>query len=253
MVSSPSKPPLQDCAPRPRGRPRRAIRRAGILFAASLGAACASPWPLAERDSFVPGNPPVLPPHLAVAEASLGTGGASFAALAYLRIRGGDIQAHFGAESGLTIMDLEVHGAVVDVRVVSPLAGPQGTADLLGADLRRMYGDLSVFGLGTVLPPARDVLEDAPEGDAPGRVAFPLPDGSWIVLSRASLGEGTVPSRAVLLGPDRIPRAEVDYLDPDSDGVPREVRLRDLVDGHRVDLEIVEVRLSPAEAGEKFP
>lgn len=248
MVASPSEPPRQDCAPWPRGLPLHAIRRAGILAAASLGAACASPWPLAGSDTFVPGSPPILPPHLAIAEASLGARGSSFAALAYLRIRGGDIQAHFGAESGLTITDLEVRGAAVRVRVASPLAGPQGTADLLGEDLRRLYGDLSVFGLGPGLPPAREVL-----GDAPGRVAFPLPGGSWIVLSRASIGEGTVPSRAVLLGPDRVARAEVEYLDPDASGIPREVRLRDLVDGHRVDMEIVEVRLPPMEAGERSP
>jgi hypothetical protein len=174
--------------------------------------------------------------------------GASFGALAYLGIREGDLRMHLGAESGLTILDLTVRGAEVRVQVESPLAGPPGLGAILGADLRRLYGDRSVFALGPGLPPAREVV-----GDPEGRVAFPLADGSWIALVPASLREGGVPSRATLLRPDRSAEAEVEYLDPDADRVPREVRLRDLVDGHRIVLEIFEVRPRPSAPGERAP
>ncbi len=194
------------------------------------------------------GTTPVLPPHLAVAEASLDLRGPRFGALAYIRVRPGDLRMHLGAESGLTILDLTVKGAKVTIEKASPLAGPPGLGEILGSDLRRLYGDRSVYALGAALPAARAVV-----GDSEGRVALPLPDGSWIALDPGSLEAGIPPARATLLRPDRTPEAEVEYLDPDPAHLPRELRLRDLLDGHRVVLEIVEVKERPAAAGGSAP
>jgi hypothetical protein len=204
--------------------------RTGLLLAVAALTGCASPWVLAEGTSAIDGAPPSLPPHLAVAEARITLRGREFPAMAWLRMGDGRIRGHLAADSGLTILDLTVQGAAIEVHRESPLAGPPGLGLLLGEDLRRVYGDRSLYALGGSWPPARAVL-----GDPVGRFALPLPDGSFLAVLRD-------PFRVTLLGADRVPEAEVDYLDPGPDGLPREVRLRDLVDGHAVLLDVVEVR-----------
>lgn len=239
----------RDTAERPAGDGAAArTARAGAFARLALGslalalAGCATRWTLADAGRAVHPPFPPIDPCRVVADVALTDARGELRAVAHISLSGdGRLRAHLGADSGLTILDVEIDGAAVRVHAESELGRLPGLRDRIVADLRRTLGDRSLLGLAGSGPDARSVV-----GDAAGRVALALPDGSWVavapeVLERPGHVAAAAPVRATLLRPSRAAEADVVYEDAGPDGVPRGIELTDLDDGHRLVLEVAEV------------
>ena len=218
-----------------RSRRTAAAQVAACVALSAALVSCASAWRLEARPAELSGDVPLIAPCEAVADAVIGGPTGDLAAVAYLsRPRDGQVRVHLGTDSGLTILDVEVEGAATRIHAQSALGGRPGFADVVAADLRRLLGDRSVFA--ATGRTGRRVLEDGPE-----RVALGLPDGSWAVVPAGGLRTGWTTLRVTLLGPGRVPEADIVYDDPGPGGLPRTLRLTDFDDGHTLSLDVQQV------------
>lgn len=173
-----------------------------------------------------------------VAQAVLSDARGSLEATAHVALSDAAVRAHLGASSGLTIFDLEVRGAETVVRSESEFGRMPGLRERVASDLRRLFGDRSVFGASAAPAVVRDVVG---AGAAPRRVALRLADGSWAVADADEVAARATSLRVTLLGADLREEAAVTYDDIADDGFPRSLRLDDLADGHRIELDVVQV------------
>jgi hypothetical protein len=201
--------------------------------------------PLAERD------PPSLTFHRAVEHVTLRVHGHEMEFVGY---RSYDtsrvVREQLLLESGISVLDVAVHRDE-DRRISgSVFESIPNFAETVMEDLRRTWGSRSVFDIGLAdlfggiysrSPAARPVT------DGNRRVlALPVDEGWWLAFD--SFDYPTAPLHVTLLDPTLVPQATIAYSEFDDDGVPREIRLVDLRDGHTLDVEVEEVHLIPMAA-----
>ncbi|MCE9634223.1 MAG: hypothetical protein K8T90_00830, partial [Planctomycetes bacterium] len=173
-----------------------------------------------------------------VAQAVLSDARGALEATAHVALSDTAVRVHLGTSSGLTIFDIEVRGAETAVRSESEFGRMPGLRERVASDLRRLFGDRSAFGADAASAVVRDVVGPAA---APRRVALRLADGSWAVADADELAARATSLRVTLLGADLREEAAVTYDDISDDGFPRSLRLDDLADGHRIELDVVQV------------
>ncbi len=227
----------------------------GLAAALLAAGGCASrAWRWAETGTtsdYVLGDmPPALPAHRAVERVTLHIGGHELEFVGYRACdpKSRDVRAQLLLDSGISAIDVEVHGA--ESRRVSGSAFeaiPNFAATAMD-DLRRTWGSRSVFGVrfefvswtmdGGNFSQTMRLVRD---GDRTFPTE-PLDDGSWLAVA-PGVRERIDPLHVTLLDRDLVPEATIDYSDFDADGVPREIRLVDYVHPHTLDVEVEEVRL----------
>jgi hypothetical protein len=239
----------------------RAWHRAAV--AVLLGACgCTSAWRFAGTE-LVAGRgdlPSAVPAHRAVERVTMRIRGHELEFIGYRTCDPAtrDVRAQLLLDSGISVLDVAVHGDE-DRRIAgSAFEAIPRLADIAMADLRRTWGARSVFCVRWWAPPE---LGDWPmfggvvwrtrrlvtDGDRT-LGAERLDDGSWLAVAPRD-AQRNDPLRITLLDRDLVPEATIDYSEFDEDDVPREIRLVDLRDGHALDVEVEEVRLVPAGDG----
>jgi len=207
---------------------------AGAVLLAATGAGCASSVELG------PASDPVeflrrLPPHREIQSVTISIADRKLPLVAHAAFEAaGEIRVHLGSEGGLTGMDIGIRGDRVTVYARSRLLDAGGLEVRVAGDLARVYGARSLFSTPGDAGPCRLV---AGSGD----VALPLPDGSWLTAPAGDLAPGSGRVRVRLLDPRRVPEAEILYEEFAPDGTPGTVTLRDLRDGHVLEIEVLEV------------
>jgi hypothetical protein len=216
----------------------RALAAAALL--GGTGTGCAAPVDLTGPVAR-PAHRPRLPPHREIQEVVILVGGRAVSAVAHLAVHeSGEVRVHVGTDTGLTGVDVGVRRGETRVYSENPWLGRPGMGSRVAADLERVFGDRSLFCAAR---------EDSPPpmASAAGELALPLGDGSFALVRPEDLAPGAGEVRVLLLDGGRIPEARIVYSDFGADGIPRSVTLADLRDGHRLEIEVVEVR--PPAAG----
>lgn len=190
---------------------------------------------------------PRLPAHRAVSEISIEWAGRSLALVGHLAIAShpGPVRAHIATDSGLTILDVEVEAAATRVHAETALAGTPQFAAAISADLARIYGSRSVFGL----PASSRIPATLRRGEGSWPAAQTA-DGSWI----ASPAVAPMPFRSieartidvVLLDSDGREEATVRYDDFDEHGIPLGVVLHALREGRVVTIDVISADVTPS-------
>jgi len=228
------------------------VKRWAAIAAVLFAGGCASrAWrfaddgpPLAERD------PPILTSHRAVERVTLRVRGHEMEFVGYRRYDASSVvREQLVLESGISVLDVAVHGDENRRNSGSVFEAIPDFAETVMEDLRRIWGSRSVFAIGFgdmfggayVRPrPARPVTDGTQR-----MLALPV-DREWRLAFDQRPYKSRDPLHAVLLDPRLVPEATIDYSDFDEDGVPREIHLVDLRDGHTLDVEVEEVVLLPA-------
>ena len=228
----------------------------GLLSAAALGAlvgpaGCSSAWHRVDEEPpfRLDRRPLELVAHRAVERVTLHIRGREFEFVGYRTCdpAAGDVRVQLLLESGISAIDVAVHGAQNERIAGSAFEAIPRFAEIAMEDLRRIWGSRSIFTLSV---PATG-FHVSPRGawslmKEPPYPALPLGDGTFLALPyEYETGERRMYS---ILGADLVGESRVEYSDFDENGVPRAISFTDLRDEHTLDIEIEEVRLAPAKA-----
>jgi len=229
------------------GRAKRWVALAATLVVA--GGCASRAWrfaddgpPLGERD------PPSLTFHRAVERVTLRVHGHEFEFVGY---RSYDtsrvVREQLLMESGISAFEVAVHGDENRHISGSAFESIPDFAETVMEDLRRTWGSRSVFAVGIAdifggvyvrLPAARPVTDGHRR-----LLSLPVDRGWWLAFE--NFDYPAAPLRVTLLDQALVPHATVAYSDFDENGVPREIHVVDLRDGHTLDVEVEEVHLIP--------
>jgi len=223
-----------------------------VAAALPAGGCGTSAWRLEESRFGVLEPPPRLPAHRAVERVTLRVGGREFEFVGYRTCDPDRREARVQLllDNGISVLDVAVRDDRDERISGGVFEAIPGLAGIAMADLRRTWGSRSLFAsvtsdVGTgVHPIGRDSRVSDGSATYP---AEPLDDGSYVAITQSSSDRTVRSVHVTLLGPGLVPEARIEYADFDDDGVPREVRLEDLLDGHTLDVEVEEVLLAPRE------
>lgn len=151
-------------------------------------------------------------------------------------------------DSGISVLDVAVHDGENERISGSAFEAIPRFADIAMEDLRRVWGSRSAFrgkrhgGYAA----GGNIYENVVEvSDGTRNLPARDVDAGWVAFEPRS-GNRVAPLHVTLLDADLVPEATIDYADFDEHGVPREIRLVDLRDGHTLDVEVEEVRVAGA-------
>lgn len=234
------------------------MRRTLLLVAAALVAGgCASRAWTRTSVPFVPDDEefPASPAHRAVERVTLRHSGREFEFVGYRACDpgNGEVRETLVLESGVSVLDVAAHGEADERISGGAFDAVPRFAETVLADLRRMWGSRSAFDVRRTWG-SRSVFDLC--SPKTGIRVMPLHgpyltagmpavamDGGWLAIAWSRYRPE--PLVATFLDVDLIPTWRVEYRDFDDNHVPREIHLVDLVDGHEVDVEVEEVRLTP--------
>jgi hypothetical protein len=237
---------------------------AGLVVALGGCASAPAAWRFAGGDTtFSRGDLPGAPPsHRAVERVTMRVHDHEFEFVGYRTCdpQTREVRTQLLLDSGISVLDVAVRDAENRRIAGSVFEAIPRFAETAMSDLRRTWGSRSVFGVRIERPELGDRPVAGGNILRSGRLvtdgdrtlpAECLDDGSWLAtVPRDRWMPGADPVRVTLLDRDLVPEATIDYSDFDDDGVPREIRLVDLRDGHTLDVEVEEVRLAEAKASE---
>jgi hypothetical protein len=219
-----------------------------IVVAAALAAGgCASGAWKAAGSSVVTEPALQLPAHRAVERVTMRIHGHELEFVGYRTVGPGarDVRAQLLLESGISALDVSVHGSEGRRISGSAFEAIPNFAETAMDDLRRTWGGRSIFGSsGSAFASggnlAREVvLVRNADRTLPAEI---VDDGSLLALEpRADPAKD--PLRVTVLDRDLVPEATITYSDFDGDGIPREIHLVDLRRKHTLDVEVEEVTL----------
>jgi hypothetical protein len=224
---------------------RLTVATALLTLSALVAGGCASKAWNASAPQIVQNAPLPAPlaPHRAVERVLLRIRGRNIELVGYRSWRPEEVRTQLLLESGVSVLDVAVRGATDQQVSGGAFDAVPRFAETTVADLRRLWGDRSVFALQphVMISGVSSTMGRLVDDGVRTLPALPARDGSWLAL------EATKRSLDVtLLSPQFVPEARIEYADFGDDQVPREVRLIDLLDGHTVDVEVEEVRPTPS-------
>lgn len=192
--------------------------------------------------------PPPMPAHRAVERVTLHVRGHEFEFVGYRTCDPStrDVRAQWLLDSGISVLDVAIHGQEDHRNSGSVFEAIPRFAETAMEDLRRTWGSRSVFcdtsyavaGVSGVSIRFATGLTDGDRTYSADR----FDDGSWVAVVPRDTGS-TGPFHVTFLDRDLVPEATITYSDFDESGVAREIHLADLRDGHKLDVEVQEVRL----------
>lgn len=213
---------------------------------ALLAGGCATQaWVVLDSSWGALGTPPRVPAHRAVERVTLRLRGREFEFVGYRTCGPGwsDARVQLVLESGLSVLDVAVHGDEDERISGSAFEAIPHFAQTAMSDLRRTWGSRSVFCI-PVLSSSGGISLRGTYDVSDGTRTFTgarLLEGSMVAIAPGAPGATERVLHVTLLGPDLVPQARIDYADFDEEGVPREIHLADLRDGHTLDVEVEEV------------
>lgn len=227
-----------------------------VLIVVAAGGCASGAW---RWEPNVP-EPSAFPPppsaHRAVERVTLKFRGREFEFVGYRTCDPAtrDVRVQLLLDSGISVLDVAAHDERNERIAGSAFEAIPRLADIAMDDLRRTWGSRSVFGVTAARQPYSfgGVSFDAGPRLTDGHLSYQaegLVDGSCLAVAPRDVGSPDV-LHVTLLDADLVPEATIHYSDFDEDGVPREIRLVDLRDGHTLDVEVEEVHVVGPKGGE---